>query len=142
MSAILQLLATLRALQYSLTVGSTTKVIKATVYYDGYISGANNTPVVLGVAAIGTLAPTGIKGATVTSLYWSSSTNHSSGGTTYIEVTGSQSAGFINSVLLDGVSLGTVGAPTVSGSFTTFQLGTASINNPFGTSGSKKVTIT
>lgn len=140
MTGVVQLLAAGGTTQYQLTVGSTTFTAKATSYYDGFAAATGNDVGAL-TGAFGALAPTNFKGATVTALYWVSNTGHVSSGTTYIEFSGTQGAGFVNSVSVNGTSLGTVGAPTTGSGYTKYQLGGASVSNPFGTSGTKKVVL-
>lgn len=93
--------------------------------------------------AIGSLSPALFEGATISELFWASSTNHSANGTMQITVSGNRSAGFITDVTSDGVSLGAVVAqPYDSGTNTTsFNLGSAGSANPFGTSGNRAIVI-
>ncbi|MBY0391854.1 MAG: hypothetical protein K2Q27_01165 [Novosphingobium sp.] len=125
----------------TMTVGSTTFSGKATTYYDGYISSGSFSGTLSG--AIGGLAPTSVKGATVRALSWTSSTSHSVGGQSSIEVSGNRSAGFISSVTVNGVSVGTIGSPSYNAgpNTTTFNLGASNSNNPFGTSGTKSIVV-
>ena len=125
----------------TMTVGSSSYVVKATVYVDGYISATSQAAVL--APAIGNLTPGLFNGIFVAALYATSNTGHASGATCYIEVAGSRGAGFISSVKVNGVAIGTIGSPSYSGSTDTtqYQVGSAGITNPFGTSGTKLIEI-
>lgn len=125
----------------SMTVGSSTYTVKATVYVDGYIAAGSQADVL--APTIGALSPDLFNGTTIMALYASSNTGHVSGATCYIEVTGNQSAGFITSVKVDGVAIGTVGSPSYSATTNTtqYQLGSAGITNPFGSSGTRLIEV-
>jgi len=130
-----------------MTVGSTfVTPIKTTYYVDGYVGAASKAAQVdfFFVSDLGALAPAGFSGATVVSLYWASTSGHATNGYVAIEFTGNRAAGFINSVTVDGVSLGTPGLPTYysTQNTTEFGLGFGTQNNPFGTSGTKTIVIT
>lgn len=131
----------------TMTVGSGAfAVAKSTFYVDGFI-GAGSFADAL-APTIGALAPSIFKGAAVKSLYWQSPANGGHGsaaGTQYIEIEGNRAADFISKVSINGVSMGAIGAPSYNGTYNTTQyvLGTAgTYSNPFGTSGTKTITIT
>ena len=126
--------------QRTITVGTDTFTSKVTTYYDGFAT-TTSPPAVLG-RTFGALAPMAFSTSAISGLYWSGSSDHSSNGTCYISVVGTVANGFISSVLLDGVSLGAVGGGSSASGYTVFQLGSTGVANPFGTSGTKKVTIT
>lgn len=128
----------------TMTVGSGAyTVAKVTYYVDGYIGAGSEADVL--APAIGSMTSYAFKGSTVRALYWTSASGHAAtNGTVFIEASGNQSAGFITDVKIDGVSQGTLSAPTYySGTNNTrFTVGTASSKtNPFGTSGTKTIVI-
>lgn len=131
----------------TMTVGSTfVTPIKTTYYIDGYVGTASKAAQAdyFFVSDVGALAPAAFSGATVAALHWRSLSGHATGGYVVIEVTGNRSAGFITLVTVDGVSLGTVSAPTYYSTqdTTEYQLGASSVANPFGTSGTKTIVVT
>lgn len=80
--------------------------------------------------------------AQIVGLFWVNNSGFGANGTSYIEVRGNRSAGFINSIKLDGVSMGAIGAPGYYAGVdvTRFTIGSLG-PNPFGTSGTKVVEV-
>lgn len=103
------------------------------IYNDGYLG-----------FGLGDLDPKVFSGADVVSLYWYSSNDHSTGGSTVLTVSGNRTAGFVTSVTCDGVDLGAIGAPSYNSGWdqTSFFIGSFPSNNPFGTSGTHAIVIT
>lgn len=127
----------------TMTVGSGTYTVKVVFYVDGFIGAGSNADAL--APTIGSMSPVDYNGSTIKALYWTATGSHgATNGNVYIEVSGNRSAGFINDVKVDGVSQGTVGAPTYYSTqdTTRFSLGTVNArSNPFGTSGSKTITV-
>lgn len=92
----------------------------------------------------GALVPDEFRGASIVALFWSSTNDHSTGGSVILYVSGNRSAGFVASASCDGVDLGAIGAPTYNGGLdlTSFQVGSFGVANPFGTSGTRSIVIT
>ena len=129
-----------------MTVGSATYTEDfgggpVTFYITGYV-GADGAVADFLAPEIGALTNGFHSGAQIVSLFWGNNSGFGSNGTSYIEVRGNRSAGFISSVKLDGVSMGAIGSPVYySGpDVTRFTIGSLGAN-PFGTSGTKVVEV-
>lgn len=129
----------------TMTVGSTSYVFddgytSTTLYSDGFIGAGSS--ISSSFPSVGALTPPLALGATVLALSWVSSTDHATGGQCQIEFDGTRDAAFLSDVKVAGVSLGTVSAPTHVGTTSTvYNLGSSSVANPFGTSGSKAISV-
>lgn len=125
----------------TMTVGTTTVSAKATIYYTGFIdpdSTAANLP-----GFIGALVPDAYKDCLILALYWQSTTGFGGTGTAYIEVSGNRSSGYVGQIAVNGVNLGsTPTSPTYySGTNSTVFTVSSSVANPFGTSGTRTITV-
>lgn len=112
-----------------------------TSYVAGYI-GPDGAIANFLAPEIGALTNGYYGGAQIVSLFWGNTSGFGSNGTSYIEVRGNRSAGFISSIKLDGVSMGAIGSPGYYGGadITRFTVGSIGAN-PFGTSGTKTVEV-
>lgn len=133
------------SLNATMTVGSQVVSMKANQYYAGYIDTASQASV-LASTPMGALVPDIYKGATVVSLYWTSSISFgSTSGTLYIEVSGNRPTGFIGQLSVNGtvIATGTGLSGSYNSSFdTTLYTLNSSTSNPFGTSGTKTIAVT
>lgn len=110
-------------------------------YVAGYVGQDGGQPDFL-APEIGALSNGFHAGAQIVSLFWGSNSGFGSNGTSYIEVRGNRSAGFISSIKLDGVSIGAIGSPVYYAGLdvTRFTVGSFGAN-PFGTTGTKAVEV-
>lgn len=130
------------AVSYTLTVGTKTSIGIPT-YDDGFYRNTSFQAGATDLIAIGTLSSSAFNGKTVKGIYWYSWTNHEdTTGQVVVEIGTSVSGSFISSLLVSGVSVGTMSYssydPTSDSTlfyFSPFQA------NPFGTSGTKTVTL-
>ena len=122
-------------------VGSTSYVVKVTFYIDGFVGAGSNKDAI--APTIGTLSSPNALGAVVKALYWEGTGGHAGTGTVNIELSGNRSAGFLSSVKVNGTSLGAIGSPTFNSTENTtkFPVG-GTVSNPFGTSGTLRISIT
>lgn len=127
-----------------MVVGLGNYTVKGTVYVSGFTSSGMMNSL---IPAVGTLSPISFKDSTVKALYHSASGGYGSsiGGSHFIEVTGNRAAGYITSVEVDGVPIGTLGSPVYNSSSNTtqFQIGAGSTAGVFGSTAgvAKRITI-
>ena len=130
------------AVSYTLTVGTKTAPGLPT-YDDGFYTATSFQYAATNPVAIGSLSAATFNGKTVKGIYWYSGTSHgSTGGQVGVEIGTSVSGSFISSLLVSGVSVGTMSYSSYDPAsdstifyFSPFQA------NPFGTSGTKTVTL-
>lgn len=130
------------AVSYTLTVGTKTYLSLPT-YDDGFYTTASFQAESTNSVAIGSLSAATFNGKTVKGIYWFSDNNHfDTAGHVVVEIGTSVSGSFISSLLVSGVSVGTMTfsfyVPTTDSTLFYFSPLQA---NPFGTSGTKTVTL-
>jgi hypothetical protein len=123
----------------TMTVGSQSYTFIKTTYFDDGWIGSSTSETILGATTMGSMTAAGESAA----LFWKSSTNHTSAGQVWVEISGNVPTGYVNFVSSNGTSLGTVTYSSYSSptNTTLFTVGAASVANPFGTSGTKTIVI-
>ena len=130
------------AVSYTLTVGTKTYIGLPT-YDDGFYKSTSLQADSTDLVAIGSLTPATFNGKTVKGIYWYSTSSHGdTAGQVVVEIGTNVGSGFISSLLVSGVSVGTMSYSAYAATsnstlfyFSPFQA------NPFGTSGTKTVTL-
>ena len=130
------------AVSYTLTVGTMTS-IGPPIYDDGFYKSTSFQADATDLVAIGNLSPATFNGQTVKGIYWYSDTSHGDTvGQVVVEIGTNVGGSFISSLLVSGVSVGTMSYSSYDATsnstlfyFSPFQA------NPFGTSGTKTVTL-
>jgi len=127
---------------YTLTVGTKTYVGLPT-YDDGFYTTASFQAEATNLAGIGSLSSSTFNGKTVKGIYWYSDSSHfDTAGQVVVEIGTSVSGSFISSLLVSGVSVGTMTYSSyVPASDSTLFYFSPVQANPFGTSGTKTVVL-
>lgn len=130
------------AVSYTLTVGTKTYIGLPT-YDDGFYTATSFQYAATNLVAIGSLSAATFNGKTVKGIYWYSDTSHGdTAGQVVVEIGTSVSSSFISSLLVSGVSVGTMSYSSydVTSDSTLFYFSPFQAN-PFGTSGTKTVVL-
>ncbi len=131
------------AVSYTLTVGTKTYVGLYTYYYDGFYTTTSFQAGATDLVGIGSLSSSTFYGKTVKGIYWYSPSSHfDTAGQVAVEIGTSVSGSFISSLLVSGVSVGTMtySSYDVTSDSTLFYFSPLQAN-PFGTSGTKTVVL-
>ena len=127
---------------YTLTVGTKTYGGLPT-YDDGFYTTTSFQAEATNLAGIGSLSSSTFNGKTVKGIYWYSDSSHfDTAGQVVVEIGTSVSGSFISSLLVSGVSVGTMTYSSyVPASDSTLFYFSPLQANPFGTSGTKTVVL-
>ena len=131
------------AVSYTLTVGTKEYVDLYTYYDDGFYTTTSFQAGATDLVGIGSLSSSTFYGKTVKGIYWYSTSSHfDTAGQVAVEIGTSVSGSFISSLLVSGVSVGTMthSSYDVTSDSTLFYFSPLQAN-PFGTSGTKTVVL-